>query len=68
MSHRMYNRRPVSRARRVHLFWTRTRFIKFFGPGPDLLNIFGPGPDKSKILDSDPGLRDGLYQSHLTSI
>ncbi len=35
---------PLVKARRVHLFWTRTRLIK----------IFGPGPDKSKILDSDP--------------
>jgi serine/threonine protein kinase len=36
------------RARRVHLFWTRTRtrFIKILGPGPGpgLLNFFGPGP------------------------
>jgi hypothetical protein len=48
--------RPVSRARRIHLFHTGTQtwFIKFFGPGPDWLKFLDPEPHPIYWIFSDP--------------
>jgi hypothetical protein len=69
-----------TRARQVHIFWTRnrTQFIKFFWnrTWTGLIKVFGPGtgtgpgpgPDKSKILGPDPiGSRSGSTRRALSS-